>query len=339
MKLSYPQLAPHLAKQLAPIYIISGDDPILKNEAIQLIRKTASANGFSARFRLRQNEKLECENLHGLLYACSFLAEKKLIELDCRDSLPDKTVKQVLEQYAAKPVEDNIVLIDMGKLDSKAIKAAWLEKLVKVGVLVTIWPLPATQLPQWILTRAQKYKLRLQYDAAQFLAAFVEGNLIAAAQALEKLYLLQIKEAITVETIQHVLVDESRFSIFDLTESLVAGNAERSLRILTTLMQEGVEPTIVLWSITRELRLLAELAIARQTDTSYASLWQKHRIFAQRQNSIRQWLSTHSETDCWHYLKRASDIDHILKGAAPGHPWQALQLFCCEMTGQKILCA
>lgn len=330
MKLTYAQLESHLTKQLSPIYILSGDELFLKQEATQWIRKAAKKSGFDERIRITPEAGYDWDQLYSLLYSNSLLAEKRLIELDYRDITPNKTASKILQDYAANPSPDNILLIDLSKIDDKISKSAWYKALEKVSATVPIWPLPREQLPQWIMNRAQKYKLTLRSDAANLLADYVEGNLVAAAQAIEKIFLLKPEKMIDAQLIEIILTDESRFTVFDFIEHLVAGNQSRALHILQHLEAEGEEPILILWAITRELRLLAELTQSMKQGASFDTLFQKHRIFFKRQSAVRQFLTKHTLEDCWKKLCMAAEIDKVLKGATPGNAWEQLQLFCLK---------
>jgi DNA polymerase-3 subunit delta len=331
MKLNYSQLELHLAKQLAWIYIISGEELFLKQDAIQLIRKSAKRNGYNEHIRLAPEAGFDWEQLYSSLYARSLLAEKRLIEIDFRDSTPNKTASKILQEYAEKPASDTILLINMGKADDKITKSAWYKALEKTAIAIPVWPIPREQLPQWIQQRARKYKLQVQPDAANLLADFVEGNLIAAAQTIEKMYLLRLEKPLDADTIQTILSDESHFTVFDFIDSLIAGNKPRTLHILETLKTEGLEPVLILWGITRELRLLADYAQQIQQGCHYEQLFQKQRIFSRRQPAVRHFLNTHTAPDCWQYLKHATEIDQMIKGAALGNVWDSLQLLCLRM--------
>lgn len=329
MKLTYFQLEAQLAKQIAPIYIISSDELLLKQDAIRLIQKSAKTAGFTEIVRIAKEAGTALEEqLQNELYAISMLAEKRLFLLDFRDSLPTKAASEVLEAYAKKPSPDNVIIIDVSKLDDKISRSSWFKACEKTGMLVTLWPLSREQLPAWIMTRAKKYKLALQPDAISLLADYVEGNLVAAAQTIEKIYLLQPTEPINASVIEKILTDESRFSIFDFIENVIAGNKARSLHILKTLQEDGSEPAIILWGIARELRMLADLAEQVKQGASLETLFTKYRIFAKRQQAVRQYLQKHTAPHCWGYLHHAAHIDTLIKGANAGDAWQALELFC-----------
>lgn len=330
MKLNYFQLEAQL-KKLSPVYIISGEELLLKQDAINLIRKTAKQAEFNERIHLTPEAGFDWEQLYPLLYSTSLLAQKRLLEFDFRDLSPNKTASAILQAYGKNPSVDTLLLIDIGKIDDKIAKSAWYQSLEKIGIVVTIWPIPREQLPTWIMQRAKQYKLVFQPEAAHLLADYIEGNLIAAAQAIEKISLLQAQKTIDVELIQAVLTDESRFTLFDLIEHLIAGQTSRTLHILNHLKLEGTEPILILWAITRELRLLAEMAQAVKQGSRHETLFQKHRIFSRRQAAIRRFLTQFSAEDCWQLLHQAAHLDHLIKGATPGNAWNQLQLFCLRM--------
>src|SRR3990167_5694140 len=253
MNLSHAQLESQLAKKLAPVYLLSGEELLLKQDAIDLIRLAAKRAGITERIRLASEAGHDGGHLYTTLYSNSLLAEKRLIELDFRHAAPNKVVCGILQAYACQPHTDKVLLLDLNKVDAKMAKSAWYSALDKIGVSVTLWPIPRAQLPQWIMQRAKKNQLTLQPDAAALLADYVEGNLIAAAQQIEKLTLLQPEKVIDKDVIASLLTDESRFSIFDFIENLIAGDQTRTLHILYHLKEEGTEPAILLWAITREL--------------------------------------------------------------------------------------
>jgi DNA polymerase-3 subunit delta len=331
MKLSYFQLEPQIAKKLAAIYVISGDELLLKQDAINLIRKAATASGFSERIRLTPESGLDGEQLYTMLYSPSMLAEKQLIELAFRETFLNKAVADILQQYAENPSPNHLLLLDIAKADAKIAKSAWYQTLEKAGVLVTIWPIPREQLPQWIINRAKKYKLQVAVEGANLLADYVEGNLVAAAQTLEKIYLLRPQQVIDATLLQTILTDESHFTVFDFIDAIIGRDKTRAFHILASLKKEGTEPVLLLWGIARELRLLITMAQQLQQGVSYETLFQKHRIFPRRERAIRRFLSGFSEKEGWHYLAQAAEIDKTIKGGAPGNVWDALQLLCLRM--------
>jgi DNA polymerase-3 subunit delta len=331
MKLTYFQLEPHLTKKLAPVYIVSGEDPLLKHDALHYIRKAAKTAGFNSHVRLIAETGFDWQQLYLLLNSSALFAQKQRIELDLRDVLPNKAGSDILEAYSKHLSENNLLLINIGKIDAKIAKSAWYLALEKIGMVVNIWPIPRKQLPQWIQDRARKYKLTLSADVVNLLADHVEGNLAAAAAALEKIYLFKSEHPVDANLIKQIVSDESSFTIFDFVEHLFSANKARALHMLEQLKQEDTEPVLILWAITRELRVLADMIQQLQQGSTHEMLWQKHRIFAPRQPALRQFLANCTSQDCWKLLTHAAEIDRVIKGAVAGDVWQQLQMFCLRV--------
>lgn len=49
MRLNLPQLAAHLKRPLAPVYLVAGDEPLQQGETLDALRAAALAQGYSLR--------------------------------------------------------------------------------------------------------------------------------------------------------------------------------------------------------------------------------------------------------------------------------------------------
>lgn len=322
MKLALHQLNQHLEQQLAPVYVVSGDEPLLVQETLDLIRNVAKKNGFSERERVQMDSdwgKLFYSNTRSL----SLFAAKRLLELDLTHTKLSSATSKVLQDYAQEPASDTLLLIRTQKLDSKSEQSSWYKALNKIGIMIPIWPIGIENLPTWIFQRASKLNLNITKKAAELLAMLVEGNLLAAAQELEKLRLLQ-NNHIDIDTIEKSVSDNAHFDIFALVDSALAGNRKRSLRILHNLKEEATEPTLILWALTRELRTLLEI-FSELSKNNLGALFSKYRIFEKRQTSVRAFLQRHKTESCYTLLANAATIDRLIKGAETGNVWDELE--------------
>lgn len=326
MKLPIQQLAPHLSKTLAPIYMISGDEPLLAQEALDLIRDAAKKAEFSERIRIDIEPGADWGKLfYSNAQSFSLFSTKRILELDLTNAKLNAASSKILQEYAKNPSADILLLIRTNKVDSKTEQTVWYKALDKVSVMIPIWPITIDQLPAWITQRAKKLGLNITKGAAELLATQVEGNLLAAAQELEKLRLLQNTDTIDQQTIENAVSDNAHFDIFALVESSLAGNIKRSLRILENLNAEDTEPTLVLWALTRELRTMADMARQVKQGIGLSTLFSKYRIWDKRQPAVRAFLQRHKQEDCWELLVQSAQIDRTIKGAETGDIWVKLQ--------------
>ncbi|QXI39093.1 DNA polymerase III subunit delta [Pseudomonas xantholysinigenes] len=340
MKLAPAQLNKHLQGSLAPVYIVSGDDPLLCQEAADAIRTAARQQGYDERQVFSADANFDWGNLLLAGASLSLFAQRRLLELRLPSGKPGDKGAAALIEYCAKPAEDTLLLISLPKLDGSAQKTKWGKALIEGGQcqFIQIWPVDAQQLPQWINQRLSQAGLSAQRDAVDLIAARVEGNLLAAAQEIEKLKLLAEGNQITVETVQAAVADSARFDVFGLVDAILNGEAAHALRMLEGLRGEGVEPPVILWALARELRLLAGLAqqfsqgvpLDKAFSQARPPVWDKRRPLvskALQRLSAQRWAQL---------LQDAQRIDAQIKGQADGSPWTGLSRLSLLMAGQRL---
>lgn len=322
MKLQQPDaLARHLCqKRLLPVYLISGDEPFLVQEAKQTILKAAKAGGFSVHERLEANgTSFDWSTLTTAAQHLSLFSDKTLLDLRLPTPKPGIQGSKQLVAYAKHLPDDKLLVITTGKFESNTHQAAWVKAIDKVGAVITLWPVISQQFPTWLKVRLADAKLCLSEQALASLAYHTEGNLLAATQTIERLQLLygQSTSRIDETMLQAALTDSARFDVYQLIETALVGNLPKALRILSSLQAEAVPPTLVLWAITRELRRLAELAQAVQQGQPLSRLFQTQRIWSKQQPIIRAALKHHPKMSYWlSMIKQAQLVDCLIKGAA-----------------------
>lgn len=319
MKIPAQQLANHLRQKLAPIYLLSGDDPFLLQDTANAIRHRAHANEFTE----RETFQVETNNFDwkGFIISAtnaSIFAEKILIELHLPTNKLNDAGKKAIQEYAANPNLDRILLITMPKLDAAAQKAAWFTTIDKIGLIVQIWPLDAKQIPAWLQNKAKQLQLNISIDALKLLAEYTSGNLLAANQELEKLQLLYPDEQnITQEQLSAAIADNSRFNVFDLINNIYAMPRAAIIRICNNLRDTGAEPAIILWALAREIRLLIKLMdnLRQNPNQDCSMLLKKYHVHYQQQPLIQRSLKKLKLIELNTLLQHAAKIDLIIKGA------------------------
>jgi DNA polymerase-3 subunit delta len=180
--------------------------------------------------------------------------------------------------------------------------------------------------------------LSASQDAVELIAARVEGNLLAAAQEIEKLKLMAEGGQITVETVQAAVADSARFDVFGLTDAILNGEAAHALRILEGLRGEGVEPPVILWALARELRLLANLSLQYSQGVPLDKAFSQARppVWDKRKPLMSKALQRYPAQRWAQLLLEAQRIDAQIKGQAAGSPWMSLSRLSLLMAGQRL---
>ncbi len=336
MKIRCEQLTGQLNKQTAPVYLLSGDEPLLREEALDQLRKHLHAQGFSEREVMHVDSSFNVDNLLHSANNLSLFAEQKIIELRFGAHKPNKQAADVLTQYLSDPPQDNVLIISADKIDGAGKKSAWYKTVDQKGVIVEIWPIELTQLPDWLRQRATALGLQLQADAVQLLCDRVEGNLLAADQELRKLSLLFGEQTIDADIILEAVSDSSRYDIYGLTDTVLRGDAGRALKILNVLQQDGTELPVVLWAISREIRALTAVKQGQHSGQSFDSICQKEQIWGARKGLIRSAAQRVAHPALQESLSQAAQIDRIIKGLQRGDGWLEISRICLTLAGSPL---
>jgi len=316
--LSAEQLPVSLTRGLAGIYLVSGDEPLLVGEAADAIRAAARAAGYADRRVFLIDRSFSWDELHHASRSLSLFAEKRLFELRMPSGKPDKGAAHLAE-LASQPPPDVRCLVVTGKLDKKAGEAPWVRAIEKHGVWVPIWPVNPAALPAWLRGRAKMLRVDIHPQAAQLIVDRVEGNLLAAKQELEKLSLLANGEPISADLVLRSVGDSARYDVFQLAQAAAEGDAARTFHVLLGLKSEGVEPTLILWALLRELRGLWQASERdRLRSAGRGSGWNLAATPSARAQARMQKLPLAG------LLLQAGVVDRVIKGLSPGDAWSAL---------------
>ena len=322
MKIPANQLPSCLSKSLSPCYLVTGDEPLLVQESLDAIRATARAAGFGTRDLFVQTTGFDWSELAAASGNLSLFADRQIIELRLPTGKPGVKGSAAIADFAASAGGDILFIVSAPKLDRSAANAKWVKALEQHGCMVQVWPISPRDLPGWISARMQHAGMQPDRDAVRLIADRVEGNLLAAQQEIEKLRLLHGEGAVSAEDVDAAVADSSRFDVYKLVDAAVAGNAARAVRILAGVRAEGIEPVIVMWALTRELRTLAALADSIRNGTDLSSAMRQARIWQNRQGLVRACIGRHQLEDFYALLKLSREADAAAKGQKRADPWQ-----------------
>jgi DNA polymerase-3 subunit delta len=332
MRLRTDQLSAHLQKHLAPIYFLTGDEPLQMGESADLIRASAKQRGHSEREVLEQGPGFDWSQLSGLADSLSLFGDRRILDLRLASPKVGNDGAKALLEFAQNPPADTLLLITAPKLERSQLNTKWVKALEQCGVLVQVWPIDGARLAPWIEQRLRRCGLIPEPGVVEILVDRVEGNLLAAAQEIEKLLLLQGPGVISVDRLLEAVADSARFDVFGLMDSLLAGDAARGIRMLSSLRGEGVAEAIVLWAFSREIRSLAMLAFEVAQGASVERAMTNARIWEKRKPLIRQGLRRPPAH--WQgLLQICNQVDRAVKGLDATDPWRLLQDLALGIAG------
>lgn len=336
-KLRPEQLAEALKQGLAPIYVVSGDEPLLIQEACDQIRAAARNVGFAERELFHVDASFDWTQLLSACNSLSLFADKKILEIRMPTGKPGDKGSKVLQEIAQAPSEDNLVLVVTGKLDRNVQKSKWMKALEGAGTHVQVWPIGPAQLPRWIGQRLKAAGLRTDSDAIDLLASRVEGNLLAAAQEIEKLKLLSSDQFVSAEFMASVVAESARYDVFGLVDKALHGDARSAVKSLQGLRVEGTEPITLLWALARDIRALVQISQSMGQGLAFERAAQSAGVWSKRQPLIQSALRRFKPGQLQQLLRKANGVDKAIKGMRRADPWDELLDLTLNIAGVQSL--
>jgi len=337
MQLRAEGLSAHLAKGLARIYTVHGDEPLLAQEAADQIRAAARAQGFGERqIFIVSGAYFDWAPVLAAAQAMSLFAERQFIEIRIPNGKPGKDGSEALQRYAQAAPDDVLTLVTLPRLDKTQLSSAWFTALDGQGVSIRVEPVERRLLPAWLAQRlkAQGQSVPEGEDGQRALAFFadrVEGNLLAAHQELQKLALLHPKGELTLADIEAAVMDVARFDVFKLSEAVLSGNVPRLLRMLDGLEAEGEAAVLVHWNLAEDARALARVRAALDAGRPLPMAMREARVWGAKERLLERIAPRLDTAQAGLLVQAAQVCDGLVKGLRhpdwPSDPWAALRRF------------
>lgn len=334
MKVYPDQLLAHLKKAESPIYIVSGDEPLLVQESCDLIRSHLKEKGFTERELFHAETNFDWQEVLFSANSMSLFAEQKLLEIRMASTKPgDKGV--ALQSFVENPPQGTTMLLVMPRLDLKTQKAKWFKMIESAAAFIQVWPIELKDLPRWIDRRFREAGLVATRDAVASMVDRIEGNLLAAVQEIERLKLVSVDGKIDVSEVLQGVANSSRYDVFTLLDAAVGGDPVRTLKIVQGLQLEGVDMLYIIAMLSRQLRELTLMARELQSGSLDTAL-KKGKVWAKRKTLVSKCLRNHPGKEFEELLSRLSDIDGMIKGISTGSPWNELTSVMLQLAGARV---
>lgn len=337
------RLATQLAAEpLRSAYLIAGPEPLLVLEAADAVRAAARAQGVSEReiFEAEGNQREPDWNaLESSFRAPSLFASRRLVELRLPTGKPGTEGAKVISEFCADPPGDVCLLVTCGEWSMKH-GGKWSQAIGRIGVVVIAWAIKPHELPDWIDRRLRSRGLKADRDAVQRLAERVEGNLLAAAQEIDKLALLgdggagndRVLDAARMDAL---VADAARFDVFRLLDAAMNGQGAHVSRMLAGLRAEGEAVPALLGMVVKELQRTAAVARVQARGGNLAAEFKAQQIWESKQAAYRRALQRHPAPRWERFVVEAGLVDRIAKGRAAGDAWVNLERLLLAVADAK----
>lgn len=332
MRVAVEDIGRHLQNgQLPATILLNGNEPLLIEEALDVIRQQFKSAGITERIRFTSETGFDWSQLNDAGQSMSLFAEKRCIELRLPTGKPGDKGSKAIVEYCQRAEQEDVLVVISSYLDKRQRQSKWVKALDDKGWVVDCYEIDAARFPGWLKQRLQSRALRVENGVVDLLVHYLEGNLLAAAQEVDKLQVLAKDGAVTLELVKSMLADQAKFNVYMLVDSCLAGDINKSLRMLHSLKNEDVEPVIVVWALAREVRTMASVSSALQRGENKAQLFRNNRIWSKRESCVNAALQRNTSTSWYAMLQDVAKLDQMVKGqrySQRGGIWHEIESLC-----------
>lgn len=328
MRLDSSQLKQHLSSNLSPLYVLVGDEPLSQSECLDAIRLAARKAGADERSSFIVERSFNWQTISQFSQSMSLFSSLRILEIHIPNGKPGVDGGKALVELASNLIPDTTIIITLPNLEREAKNSAWFSSLQNASTLIELKEIVPSQLPIWLKNRLAAQNQSTDAATLAFIAHQVEGNLLAAHQEVQKLGLLYPAGEISDSAVRESVLNVSRYDAFQLGEAVLAGDAERTSRILQGLQDEGETAVAIMNPLMWVLRPLVRIKHAEKRGENMMNAMTNARIYGDRQNLVKRALGRLSLRQLEAALQKLCDIDRTAKGVMQGDAWLELSRLC-----------
>lgn len=326
MKLDYLQALKRVAEARGA-WILHGQEPLLEQNLLDAFRHSWQQQEIE-RQRYDIASVSDWKNVFNALNSLSLFSQQLAIEVH-GNIKPDANGIKQLKSYLQQN-EHNLLLVVMPKQDSNSLKSSFFQLVEANGVVISLTANYPQDRQRILGIEAEKLGIQLDQDAWQWLMQHHEHNLLAAKNSLMRVSdTFPDQKLIQIEQLYSCLQDQSRYTTYDLSDALLAGQLAPAVKIFQYLVASGEPYSLTLWTLSKEMRLLMQLYEQPQNALQLGIWKTKVSLY---QQALRR---LHAQTFLnWPQLLLR--IDAAIKGMSQENPEHLMLQGIAEMCGERL---
>lgn len=322
MKAYFNQLSSLLRKDLSNFYLITGDEPLQKMEAVDMIRNAVYKAGYSGRELFFVDKDFDWGALAMNTSNASLFGDKRFLDIRLYTDKVNAAGADFFKSILEVNDPDCLYLVQAKKVDGRS---AWVKKFMNQGVCITVYPKSLSDMKSWLRERALRKGLKVDIGVVDIIAEYSEGNMLAAAQELDKIALSATKDnhIISIEEVQEIIGNSAHYTAWNLADAVIAGEADRALRVFHGLQSEAAPMPLVLWAIADQFRQMEDITNRIQDGSSIDAVLKP--VWKTRQATYRKAISRQLNSNTWNILLHSChQVDRTSKGYGIDGDWNEL---------------
>lgn len=334
MNIKYQALAQTLRQKSHALYILTGQDHYLLNDAAISIKKTWRSRGECDETTIQLNAPTDWALLREEANSYSLFSEFVLIDARLDKKTIDAAGKKMLQEYIKDINSRCLIILRAPNVPNKQLQ---LMASNEHTLLIQAYPFAAAELQRWITTQLTTRSIRHDHQVPALIHQYTQGNMLACAQVIEKLALvISEDELVTTAIVLEQLSDQCDYQLYELTEACLNAQVEKAIHVLRQACENKTEPTLILWLLCQEIRQLIGLAQLRAQSVPLSQACNQLKIWPQRARSYELTLARVPEARLNELLQICQQLDMQIKSNQSGMIWHGLERLALALAGGTI---
>jgi DNA polymerase-3 subunit delta len=316
---------------IEPVYFLFGPEAYLRDQAARAIAEEALRGTLLREFN-DSSFNLLTDDVRSAVASAEqlpMMSDRRVIRVRNFGKLREAD-EEVLLNYLARPVETSVLVFVADDID----KRKKLAKLLMAGAAFEFQPLRANELQAWLRSHLKKLKTEIEPQAQQRVLEMVASDLHTLTNELNKLAAAALPSGrITLELVDQLISRSREHLNWELSDHIVAGNRKAALKTLRDLLDDGVEPVLLIGLIAGTYRRMAMARELLSRGASPAEIFREVRMPPFKQTAYLSMLRGSDSAAMARRIQRVAEADLAIK-TSKATPRMQVEMLVCELMGQ-----
>jgi len=235
--------------------------------------------------------------------------------------------EEVLLNYVNRPVDTSVVIFITEEID----KRKKLAKMLMAGAAFEFQPLKLNELQAWIRFYLKDLTAEIEPQALQRILETVISDLHTLANELNKLAAAALPSGrITTELVDSLVGRSREHMNWELSDHIVSRNRRGALKTLKDLLDDGVEPLLLIGLIAGTYRRMALAKALLSQGASPATIFSEVRMPPFKQRDYLALLNRVDSERLARTIRRVAETDLAIK-TSKATPRMQVEMLVCEL--------
>ena len=314
--------------QIEPVYFLFGPETYLRDEAARSIADQAMSGTLLREFN-DSTFNLTSDDARDAIAAAEqlpMMSQRRVVRIKNLGKLKEAD-EEVLLNYVNRPVDTSVVIFITEEID----KRKKLAKMLMAGAAFEFQPLKLNELQAWIRFYLKDLTAEIEPQALQRILETVISDLHTLANELNKLAAAALPSGrITTELVDSLVGRSREHMNWELSDHIVSRNRRGALKTLKDLLDDGVEPLLLIGLIAGTYRRMALAKALLSQGASPATIFSEVRMPPFKQRDYLAMLNQVDSERLARTIRRIAETDLAIK-TSKATPHMQVEMLVCEL--------